>query len=126
LNFEIRREEKMFEKPIKSILSHDGNSQIDTDSLEGEGKFTIKNAEEEEIECEILFTFDSEETKKSYIVFTDSTFDENGNIKVYANTYDSFERTSELGMIETEKEWDIIESLLISLKNEFEDSSDND
>ena len=51
------------------------------------GKFTITNNEGKEIECDILFTFDNNETK-SYIIFTDNTLDENNNIKVYANTYD--------------------------------------
>ena len=31
--------------------------------------FTVLNNEGKEITCEILFTFDSEETKKSYIVY---------------------------------------------------------
>jgi uncharacterized protein YrzB (UPF0473 family) len=39
------------------------------------GIFTIVNDEGKEIECEILFTFDSDETKKSYIVYTDNTLD---------------------------------------------------
>lgn len=37
------------------------------------GIFTIVNDEGKEIECEVLFTFDSDETKKSYIVYTDNT-----------------------------------------------------
>ena len=52
------------------------------------GTFTIKNNKGEELTCNVLFTFDSDEFKKSYIVFTDNTTDENGKIKVYANTYD--------------------------------------
>ena len=40
---------------------------------EKKGIFTIVNDEGKEIECEILFTFDSDETKKSYIVYTDNT-----------------------------------------------------
>ena len=31
------------------------------------------------IECEILFTFESDETGKNYIVYTDNTTDEHGN-----------------------------------------------
>ncbi len=80
------------------------------------GKFTIKNNEGKELECDVLFTFDSEETKKSYIVFTDNTLDENNNIKVYANTYDPEGKIDELGPVETKKEWQIIENLLSSLQ----------
>ena len=80
------------------------------------GKFTIKNNKGEELECDVLFTFDSDEFKKSYIVFTDNSLDENGNIKVYANTYD-------LGKIETEKEWSVIEDLLSSLQEKIGDEN---
>ena len=48
---------------------------------EKKGVFTIVNDKGEEIECEILFTFDSDETKKSYIVYTDNTLDEEGTRK---------------------------------------------
>ena len=33
------------------------------------GKIVVKNSSGEEIECDILFTFDSEDTNKSYIVY---------------------------------------------------------
>ena len=46
--------------------------------------FTITDKDGNTIEYEILFTFDSEETSKSYIVFTDNTFDKDGNIITYA------------------------------------------
>ena len=48
--------------------------------MDNKGKFTITNEEGKELECEVLFTFDSDEFKKSYIVFTDGTLDDNGNI----------------------------------------------
>ena len=51
------------------------------------GKFTITNNKGEELVCDVLFTFDDDKFKKSYIVFTDNSLDENGNIKVYANTF---------------------------------------
>ena len=53
--------------------------------MDNKGKFTITNEEGKELECEVLFTFDSDEFKKSYIVFTDGTLDDNGNIKVCAD-----------------------------------------
>ena len=33
--------------------------------------FTVINDEGKEIVCDVLFTFDSDETKKSYIVYTE-------------------------------------------------------
>ncbi len=81
------------------------------------GKIIIKNQENKEIECDILFTFESDETNKNYIVFTDNTFDENGNLKVYANTYSKDLNDGVLGAIESEKEWKIIEQILSSINN---------
>lgn len=89
------------------------------------GKFTIKNNEGKELTCDVLFTFDSDDTKKSYIIFTDNTLDENNNIKVYANTYDPEGSSDELGPIETEKEWQIIENLLSSLQDKIEENNES-
>ena len=87
-----------------------------------ENKIIIKNENGESIECEVLFTFDSEETEKSYIVYTDNTKDELGNIKVYANTYDKDSESGALGQIETEEEWATIESIFASINDNKESS----
>lgn len=81
------------------------------------GLFTIVNEEGKEIECEVLFTFDSEETKKSYIVYTDNTKDETGSTKVYASVFDPTGKDLSLQPIETEKEWIIIENILSKLQS---------
>lgn len=79
--------------------------------MDQEMKFTITNEEGKEITCEVLFTFDSEETGKNYIVYTDNTKDEEGNIKVYASVYDPND-TTKLEPITTDKEWKIIQIVL--------------
>ena len=86
--------------------------------------FTVINDEGKEIKCDVLFTFDSDETKKSYIVYTDNTKDKEGNIQVYASIFnpDSNDST-ELLPIETEKEWKVIETILESLQEEIKNSS---
>ena len=80
--------------------------------------FTVINDEGKEVECEVLFTFDSEETKKSYMVYTDNTTDSDGNVKVYASVYDPNGDNTELLPIETEREWKIIETILESIQEE--------
>ena len=80
--------------------------------------FTVINDEGKEVECEVLFTFESEETGKKYIVYTDNTFDEDGNTKVFASIYDPDLDESKLLPIETEKEWKIIEVILEELQAE--------
>ena len=90
------------------------------------GIFTIVNDEGKEIECEILFTFDSDETKKSYIVYTDNTLDEEGSTKVYASVYDPTGQNPALMPIETEKEWLVIENILSSVQQKVEEASQED
>jgi len=87
-------------------------------------KMTFKtiDAEGNEIECEALFTFESDETGKTYMVYTDHTKDENGSIKTYAGSYDgNFDdglETLTLKPIETDKEWKVIETIFEELQKE--------
>ena len=80
--------------------------------------FKVINDEGKEIECEVLFTFESDETKKNYIVYTDNTMDEEGNTKVYASIYNPDQDETKLIPIETDKEWKIIETILEELQND--------
>ena len=92
---------------------------------EKKNKFVVINDEGKEIECEVLFTFESEETNKNYIVYTDNTVDEIGNIKVYASIFDPNSDTTKLDPIETEKEWNMIESILETLQEESKETDKN-
>jgi uncharacterized protein YrzB (UPF0473 family) len=76
----------------------------------------MKNANGTEIECTILFTFDSEQTKKSYLVYTDNSKDETGALKVYANSYDPSGASMNLLPIETDEEWNTVEAILSKLE----------
>ncbi len=78
--------------------------------------FTVTDASGKSIEYEILFTFDSDETKKSYIVFTDNNKDKDGSIITYAATYDKDGEKLELKDIETEREWSLIETILSQIE----------
>ncbi len=90
---------------------------------EKKGVFTIVNDKGEEIECEILFTFDSDETKKSYIVYTDNTTDEEGSIRVFASVFDPTGTNPDLLPIETEKEWLVIENILASVQEKIDEAA---
>jgi len=85
---------------------------------EKENKIVVVNEEGKTIECDVLFTFESEETEKNYIVYTDNTFDENGNIKVYANVFDPEGEKTELIPIESDREWEIINNILETIQEE--------
>lgn len=95
--------------------------------MEEKNTFTVINDEGKEIVCDVLFTFDSDETKKSYVVYTDNTKDENGNIRVYASIFNPNDNGAgtELLPIQTEKEWKVIEKILESLQEEVQNVSGN-
>jgi len=88
--------------------------------MEEKMTFKVINDEGKEVECEVLFTFDSDETEKSYIVYTDNTVDEEGNTKVYASIYNPEDEETKLIPIESDKEWKIIETILEELQNEIQ------
>ena len=87
-----------------------------------EERITFKLTDEsgKEVEYEVLFTFESNETKKSYMVYTDNTEDDEGKTKVYASIYEELEDgETKLLPIETDKEWKIIETILEKLQEEI-------
>ncbi len=70
------------------------------------------------VECEPLFTFESEETNKQYVVYTDNSKDKDGNVRVFASIYNMTEKGGELLPIKSEKEWKVIETILESIQEE--------
>lgn len=90
-----------------------------------ENTFTVRDNEGKEITCEVLFTFESDETKKNYIVYTDNTLDSEGNVKVYASIYEPDKENMELIPIESEREWKIVETILDSIQEENREKTDN-
>jgi uncharacterized protein YrzB (UPF0473 family) len=83
-----------------------------------ENTFKIIDKDGKEIEFEILFTFESDETNKNYMVYTDNTTDEEGNIKVYASVFNPNAEPLELLPVETEREWKVIETIITSIEEE--------
>lgn len=97
---------------------------------ENKNLFTMTNDKGEKIECEVMLTIESEEFKKDYIVYTDHTMDEHGNIRTYASIYDPTGASLELKPVTTDEEWDMIESVLASaqkqvLKEQIEAGEEN-
>lgn len=90
--------------------------------------FTMIDKDGNEVVYDVLFTYESEETHKNYIVYTDQSKDDAGNIQVYASTYDPEDPNSPLGPVETEKEWKVIETILETLQEEVrkKQSSNNE
>lgn len=87
--------------------------------------FKVTDDQGKELDCEVLFTFESDETGKNYIVYTDNTIDDQGNTKVYASIYTPDQENLNLEPITTEKEWKIIETILNELQEEIKNTQDN-
>lgn len=81
-------------------------------------KFVVLDEHGKEIECEPLFTFESEETKKQYVVYTDNSKDKDGNVRVFASIYKLNDKGGELLPIKTDKEWKVIETILETIQEE--------
>ena len=87
--------------------------------------FTMIDENGNEIVYDVLFTFESEETHRNYIVYTDNTKDAEGNVEVYASIYDPNDPHSKLEAIETDKEWKVIETILETLQEEVRKQANN-
>jgi uncharacterized protein YrzB (UPF0473 family) len=82
----------------------------------------VTDEEGNEIECEIIMTFTSEEYNKSYVVYQVKD-DESG--EYYAASYNPEDGDEgKLNEVETDAEWDLIEEVLESFleENEVEES----
>ena len=89
-----------------------------------ENKFVLLDEKGQEKEYDVLFTFESEETNKNYIVYTDNSLDETGNVQVFASVYNPEDENTKLEPIETEKEWKVIEMALKVLQEEVTDKNE--
>ena len=87
--------------------------------------FSMLDENGNEIVYDVLFTFENEETNNNYIVYTDNTKDEAGNVQVYASIYHPEDPKGNLEAIETDKEWKVIQTILDTLQEEMKKQNDN-
>jgi len=90
---------------------------------------TVINEEGQEIECEILFTFDSAEYNKDYVVYMpigDEYVDEDGYPEIHVSSYTTNEDGEGGGLepIEDEAEWDMVEEVVASFLEAEEEEYD--
>lgn len=97
------------------------------DSLKDKNTFTVINDEDKEVVCNVLFTFDSADESRHYIVYTDGSKDDEDNVRVYASRYDpQHEEEMELLPIETDEEWATIQEILEDLQNKIKNGESID
>ena len=72
----------------------------------------IKDENGKEVAMDILFTFESDETNKKYVIFEDPN-DELGEVFAY-----SYDDEGNLSAIETDEEWEMVEEVLGAFSEE--------
>ena len=72
-----------------------------------------------EVSFDVLFTFDSQDTLKSYIVYTDYSTNEDGTIIIYASIYNPDDKDLNLIPIEDESEWQLIETMTENISKDI-------
>ena len=85
-----------------------------------DNKLTFIDENGNEVLCEILFTFHSDEFNKDYVLFyPEGEEDEEGKINVMAASYTENENgEGELFEITEDAEWKLIEEILADFENE--------
>ncbi|TQR14781.1 DUF1292 domain-containing protein [Psychrobacillus soli] len=92
----------------------------------GQENITVVDENGNEQLCNVLFTFESEEFGKSYVLYypVGAEEDEDESIEIHASSFTPNEEgeDGDLLPIETDAEWDMIEEML----NTFLDEEDED
>ena len=65
-----------------------------------------------DVQCDILFVFDSEDTNKAYVGYTDHSFAANGRKNIYVSAFDPILGLGELEDITDQKELDMVRDVL--------------
>jgi uncharacterized protein YrzB (UPF0473 family) len=104
------------------------NNEVENMANEHENHqhITVVDEDGNEQLFEVLFTFESDEFDKSYVLYypIGADEDENEEIEIHASSYTQLENGEEgdLQPIETEEEWDMIEEMLNTFLDEEEDN----
>ncbi len=90
----------------------------------GEKQITVVDENGNEQLCEVLFTFASDEFKKSYVLYypVSASEDDEEEIEIHASAFNEGPEgeEGELQPIESEEEWDLIEEMLGAFLDEEE------
>lgn len=88
-----------------------------------ENQITLINENGEEQLADILFTFFSDETNKNYVVFSYAgSSEDDEQVEVFAASYENEDDLNgQLYPVETDEEWELIESALENYAEESEE-----
>ncbi|MCL1950230.1 MAG: DUF1292 domain-containing protein [Turicibacter sp.] len=94
-----------------------------------ENQLTVVDENGNELLMEILFTFDSDEYNKSYVVYYPAgaeNEDEEGNVDLHVSAYvpAADDEGGELIPVETDAEWEMIEEVINTFLADEEEEAD--
>lgn len=96
----------------------------------GQENITIVDESGNEQLCNVLFTFESDEFGKSYVLYypIGAEEDENEEIEIHASSFVPNEdgEDGELLPVESDAEWDMIEEMLSTFLDEQEDEDEDE
>lgn len=75
----------------------------------------IINKNGQDVECDILFTFDSEDTGKTYIGYSDNSIGSNGRKNIYVSAFDPILGYGTLEDITSEEELAMVREVLAEI-----------
>jgi len=87
------------------------------DEFEDVQYFTVTDENDQDLECEVIHTFDSERFDKSYVLYVPVSDVPDEEREIFAASYIAGENgeIQEIFPVETDEEWDIIEDVLAEL-----------
>ncbi len=77
----------------------------------------IADVDGQRMEFDIYFTFTCPQNNKGYIAYTDHAVDGQGKEILNVSTFDPNVGFEELGEVQTQEEWDLINSVIEKIKN---------
>lgn len=80
-----------------------------------ENEKIVVNKHGKEVECDILFTFDSEDTGKAYVGYSDQSIGANGRKNIYVSAFDPILGMNSLEDITDEKELEMVRQVLAEI-----------
>ncbi len=83
-----------------------------------ENEKIVINKHGKEVECDILFTFDSEDTGKAYVGYSDHSIGANGRKNIYVSSFDPIVGVDALEDITDEKELAMVRDVLAEIDSQ--------
>ena len=78
----------------------------------------VTNDKGEPVLCDVLLNFESDDTGKGYLVYTDNSIDEFGSVIADVAVYDLKVGSSVLSPVESEDDWALIDAVMAQMEEE--------